>query len=40
MPSASTGERSLFLAESDYIRRMPKQHNMVMVIRDGAHADR
>ena len=26
-----------FLAESDYIRRMPKQHNMVMVIRDGAH---
>ncbi|NLB97650.1 MAG: hypothetical protein GX785_18305 [Armatimonadetes bacterium] len=28
----------LFLAESDYIRRMPKQHNMVMVIRDGAHA--
>ena len=27
----------LFLAESDYIRRMPKQHNMVMVLRDGAH---
>lgn len=28
----------LFLAENDYIRRMPKQHNMVMVIRDGQHA--
>ena len=27
----------LFLAESDYIRRWPKQHNMVMVIRDGCH---
>ena len=27
----------LFLAESDYIRRMPKQHNTVMVIRDGRH---
>jgi len=27
----------LFLAESDYIRRMPKQHNMVMCIRDGRH---
>jgi len=26
------------LAESDYIRRMPKHHNMVMIIRDGAHA--
>ena len=29
----------LFLAESDYILRMPAQHNMVMVIRDGQHAD-
>jgi hypothetical protein len=28
----------LFLAESDYIRRWPKQHNMIMVIKDGQHA--
>jgi hypothetical protein len=27
----------LFLVDSDYIRRMPAQHNMVMVIRDGQH---
>ena len=27
----------LFLLEADYIRRMPKNHNMVMVIRDGGH---
>jgi len=28
----------LFLVDCDYIRRMPKQHNMVMIIRDGEHA--
>lgn len=28
----------VFLVDADYIRRMPKQHNMVMVIRDGQHA--
>ncbi len=28
----------LLLADNDYIRRMPKQHNMVMVIKDGQHA--
>jgi len=28
----------LFLAESDYILRWPKQHNMIMVIKDGQHA--
>lgn len=27
----------LFLVDSDYILRMPAQHNMVMVIRDGQH---
>ncbi len=27
----------LFLAEGDYIRRWPKEHNTVMVIRDGQH---
>jgi hypothetical protein len=27
----------LFLAEGDYIRRWPKEHNTVMVIRDGRH---
>ncbi|MEN6305594.1 MAG: VCBS repeat-containing protein [Armatimonadia bacterium] len=27
----------LFLVDNDYIRRMPKQHNMMMVIRDGQH---
>jgi hypothetical protein len=27
----------LFLVDSDYILRMPAQHNMVMVIRDGRH---
>ena len=27
----------LFLVDNDYIRRMPCQHNMVMVIRDGQH---
>ena len=28
----------LFLVDCDYIRKMPSQHNMVMVIRDGQHA--
>ncbi|MCK5803351.1 MAG: hypothetical protein KAI66_10985, partial [Lentisphaeria bacterium] len=27
----------LFLVDNDYIRRMPKQHNTIMVIRDGGH---
>ena len=27
----------LFLVDNDYIRRWPRQHNMVMVIRDGRH---
>lgn len=27
----------LFLVDNDYISRWPKQHNMVMVIRDGQH---
>lgn len=28
----------LFLVDNDYIRRWPRQHNMVMVLREGQHA--
>lgn len=30
--------RRIFLLDADYIRRAPRQHNTVMVIRDGEHA--